>query len=324
MNKNAKYSQKIAGGATLPHRWSIRKVLYDMAVISSMTVIIFCVLIVLLLSPMVLCQVEPGGVFLYPSSSPDVPRPHDPDLSSFDDPFLKEIYERTMIGIRTAEIHPDGPAARVQAIADFCAVPKPPEEIDYIVAAAREAVELQQWSRYRAALWCTQAGVEIEVRLVALSREMLQAPRGEKLSDEHGLAIYDTLEFLGRTPIESAADLLMEATTLEFWGPGPLRSRRLRPDTQQSVTMLRSQAVRNLGKLPSSLSLPRLEELAKQYPDKSATSAPVEEYRFEMGAGYTIAEQIYNVKVREGIPGAMHPFVELYREPSEPMVEPVL
>lgn len=308
MNKHAKNTQKLMAGATLSRRLDLDR----------MAVILSGVLIVLLLSPLM-----PGTFADMVLLPPDVPRPHDPDLSSFDDPFLKEIYERTMIGIRTADIHPDGLAARVQAIADFRNLPKPPEEVEYIVAAAREAVELQQWGRYRAALWSTQAGVGIEARLVAVSREMLQAPRGEKLSDEHGWALRDTLEFLGRTPIESSADLLIEATTLEFWGSDPLRSRILSRDTQESVSVLRSMSVSNLGNLPSSLSLPRLEELAKKYPDKTPASAPSGEYRFEMGAGYTIAEEIYNVKVREGIPGAINPFVEIYGEYRGPMLEPM-
>ena len=307
MNKHAKNTQKLMAGATLSRRLDL----------NMMVVILSGVLLVLLLSPLM-----PGTFAYMVSLPPDAPRPHDPDLSSFDDPFLKEIYERTMIGIRTADIHPDGLAARVQAIADFCAVPKPPEEVEYIVAAAREAVELQQWGRYRAALWSTQAGVGIEARLVAVSREMLQAPRGEKLSDEHGRAMRDTLEFLGRTPIESSADLLLEATTLEFWGPDPLRSRILSRDTQESVSVLRSLSVRNLGNLPSSLSLPRLEELAEKYPDKTLGGpVPPGEDRFENGAGYTIAEQIYNVKVREGIPGAINPYVERYGEYTGPMLD---
>ena len=311
MHRNAQTNQNRAADTQPPYVFASERSC------SSMAVTVLSVLMILLLSPLVPSSFADEAVL-----PPDAPWPGDPDLSSFDDPFLKDIYERTMTGIRTAAVQSADPEANARALADFRAAPKPAEEVEHIVAAALDAVESQQWNRYRAALWSTQAGVGLEPRLVALSREMLQAPRGEKVSDAHGLAMIDTLAFLGRSPSESAADILVEATTSDFWGSDPLRSRMLRKETEHSVTMLRTQAIANLGRLPSSISLPRLEKLAEKYPDISAESVPSDDYRFEMGAGYTIAEQIYNVKEREGIPGARHPFVELHGEPSEPLEEP--
>lgn len=252
---------------------------------------------------------------------PDAVWQGDPNLEAFDDPVLAEIYRSTMVGIRTIAQQPVGPE-RDQAMATFRETPKSAEEIDHIVASASEAVNLGQWDRYRAALWSTQAGVDMEPRLVALSRQALEAPRGEKLSDAQGLAIMDTLEFLGRSPCQEAAALLNEAVTAAFWGEDPMRSRMLRTETIHSITMVRSLAIANLGRLPASLSLPLLEKLAKQYPDISAKSVPSDQYRFEMGAGYAIAEAIYNVKKREGIPGAVNPFEVLHGKSKTPMIMP--
>lgn len=256
----------------------------------------------------------PGSVLasIYAPPPPDAVRLNDPDLEAFDDARLEELYLATTVGIRTIEYQFRGSEYQ-QVLGDFRATPKSAEDLDYIVAAAREAVALGEWDRYRAALWCTEAGVGLELRLVTLAREMLQVPRGEKLSDARGLAIKDTLAFLGRSPCIEAAALLNEAITQEFWGPDPMRSRMLGPETEQSLTIVRHQALANLGCLPSAFSLPLLEKLAQQYPNKSFEPIRSDLYRFEMGAGRCVAEKIYNVKHREGIPGAVDPREEALR-----------
>lgn len=243
---------------------------------------------------------------------PDAAWPGDPDLAAFEDPGLEELYLATTVGLRTIGHRLRG-AEFQQAMDNFRTMAKAAEDIEYIVAAAQEAAALGQWDRYRAALWCTETGVGLELRLVTLARKVLQAPREEKLSDARGLAIKDTLAFLGRSPCPEAAALLNEAITVEFWGSDPMRSRMLATETEQSLTIVRHQALANLGCLPSSLSLPLLEKLAQQYPNKSFEPIRSDLYRFEMGAGRCVAEKIYNVKHREGIPGAVDPSEEALR-----------
>jgi hypothetical protein len=60
--------------------------------------------------------------------------------------------------------------------------------------------------------------------------------------------------------------------------------------------------------MPAELSLPRLEILQEQYPDKGGSyMAPADDYVFEEGAGRAIRVYIWEVKDRAGMDAGLHP-----------------
>lgn len=157
------------------------------------------------------------------------------------------------------------------------------------------------WDAYRAAILVAK-----EVRfnehntksgMVEVCRRALQARRGEKMSDAQGRAVTDTLEFLGNCYGDDSAKLLRECVRLEFWGDAPMRSRITGTETEKSLIMVRTTAIRQLGRLGDK-GLPFLIELQKEYPDTTPVTVPSSEYRFEMGAGHIIKRCIDEIKSR--------------------------
>ena len=155
-----------------------------------------------------------------------------------------------------------------------------------------------------------------ELAMVPAMQTALKAPRlSEKMATSHGRALTDSLEALGENNTDDAVALLLNCTTKEFWGAGPMRSIALRTKTRESVIMLRILALVARAKAEPELALPALEQLAALYPDISPGSKPTDEYEFEDGIGYTIGECIWKVRKNAGLPTGMHP-LELYRGES--------
>lgn len=157
------------------------------------------------------------------------------------------------------------------------------------------------WDAYRAAILVAKVVPFNEEYaksgMVRVCRRALQGPRGEKMSDAQGRAVTDTLEFLGGCYGDDSAKLLRECVRLEFWGDAPMRSRITGTETEKSLIMVRTTAIRQLGRLGDK-GLPFLMELQKEYPYTMPVTVPSSEYRFEMGAGHIIKRCIDEIKSR--------------------------
>jgi len=227
----------------------------------------------------------------------------DPTLDTVADERLRQLYEDTVLRLREVDATL-GRAEQVHARERFVSTPKSSEDRDYLIAAANGALDSTppDWNLYRVAIWAMKAGMQQDPRMVPLARRALTAPRGEKISDDHGRALEDTMAMLGQHRTAEAVALLEAGVSREFWGNDPMRSATLARHTEASLAKLRSRAVDGIAMAPGAISLPVLERLQEQYPDAPPQSAPTEEYRFEMGAGFHIAAKLYEVRRREGLP----------------------
>lgn len=269
----------------------------------------------------------PGPAFalsIGPQPPPATPRPGDPHLSRVGDERLKELYQDTILQMRTLAAENGDRVDIARLIADFVNTPKDPYDADYILQAAARALKRTpppDWPTFRTALWAAKAGMQADPRIVPIARVALTSPRGPKLSDSQGYAILDSLEALGNNNSSEAIDLLLQCVTQDFWGDDPIRSRVIRTDPNQALVMVRTRAIYAISKAKAGLSLPALEELSQQYPDRTPPLAASEEYTFDMGAGYTIAEMIWEVQKREQMETGPHPFEEYLGVSAEEYIQ---
>lgn len=227
----------------------------------------------------------------------------DPDPARVEDARLRELYEATVPQLRAIEAEHQG-SARIRTRNQFIATPKPVEDRAFLIEAASAALNTgpPDWNAYRVAIWAMKAGMGQDSRIVELARRALTMPRGEKMSDDHGRALEDTLSLLTAQRTAEAVMLLEACVAREFWGADPMRSSVLRTETEPALAKLLTWAVEGIAAAPAELALPTLERLQAQYPDTTPQSAPEASYRFEMGAGYQIASKLYEVRRRERLP----------------------
>lgn len=247
----------------------------------------------------------------------DEPRRGDPDLTRVQDERLKELYLSTMVGIRTPELTarmPDGALPRdkyLGLIEAFVIQPKDDADIEYIVQAGLDALAQnpQDWPTYRCALWATKAGMRGDSRFVPVAEFALAAPRGVKLSDSHGAAILDTLRTISVYDTQEAAALATECTSEEFWGPTPIRTRKISEKPSNALSIVRQNALKALSEMDPGLSIPALEELAEEYPNLGpamhSESKGIDTLR--EGFGYSVRKRLWRVKTRAGLPAGPNP-----------------
>ena len=245
-----------------------------------------------------------------PVPSPVDPLPSDPELAQVDDQRLKDLYLEATIAVRTAAQDASSPEDGRNRVNALKAQPRTAGDRTYIAECAMAAAQVHDWPTYRTAVWAAKVGMTRDNAMVDAIRAALKAPRAEKMSDPQGRAISDSLEALGELNTERAIKLLEDCTRAAFWGDEPMRSVALRTNTRESVIMVRTLAVTALGKADPALAIPALEKLAEQYPDRRPVAKPTDEYEFEDGIGYTIAEYLWKVRKDAGMPTGLHPLEE--------------
>jgi hypothetical protein len=245
---------------------------------------------------------------------PTVPRDNDPDHSSIEDTLLRKMYMDTVYTPRilSEKAHEQQTAAAREAVRAkreaFLREARPEVERRRILANMKKALAQHppDWNLYRVALWCAKKGMKGDDRLIPGLKAALKGERGEKISDDQGRAVDDTINYLGTHDTEAAADLLYHGVSREFWGDAPFRSRITGTSTLGSLSYVRTRCLFRLAELPVSVALPRLGKLREKYPEIRHYSAPVSEYVFEKGAGYLVAKAVYNLKKKAGM-AAVHP-----------------
>ena len=164
------------------------------------------------------------------------------------------------------------------------------------------SAEIPDWAAYRNVIHQLMRAPRDLHGVADLARAALTAPRAEKITAEHGRALLETLDLLGRNDTRESAELLKEALTAEFWGAWPLRSEVLRANDQYAaVQFMRVRSLKALTQLDAALALPALEKLATAYPNKEPKSAPTSEWSFDENAGFMIDQAIYDVRERAGL-----------------------
>lgn len=139
---------------------------------------------------------------------------------------------------------------------------------EYLIQAAIKTLETTpvDWNAYRVALWIGKLIAKQQPQWIDIARKVFQGPRGEKINDDHGLAIIDTLDFLCEIGTEDAANLLSECIYSEFWDSGPVRSKAIATDPLISLSYIRHKALSGLRRMNFDIALPILNELKKDFP----------------------------------------------------------
>ncbi|HNR31336.1 MAG TPA: hypothetical protein PKI11_10645 [Candidatus Hydrogenedentes bacterium] len=263
----------------------------------------------------ILCSVATSGEppIIYP---PETVWPGDPDIEQSTDVRLKELYLDTVVGLRRME---EGVRLGRHSWSTYLAwvnAPKPAGDATYVIEAGRRALAKSppDWLSYRVVLWAAKAGMTRDCRVVSLARLAFQAPRGEKLGDEHAQALIETYELLGWIHLAETVRLLEECMTEEFWGAAPVRSPKWSTSVWEGRIQVRLRAISVLGHLPPSLSLPLLERLHRRYPANPERTrwAQDEEYTFEDVAGHMFAEIVARKRREPEVPPGAHYHYQLW------------
>lgn len=134
-------------------------------------------------------------------------------------------------------------------------------------------------------------------RWVSIYQKALTSSRREKVALDHGEALHETLWMLGQANSAEAAALLVQASQAAFWG-APFAAQTLGAGTKDTLVHLRSVAVAALGLMDAEISLPILQTMADQYPNKQPVTKLSSECEFEDGAGYQIQKLINEINAR--------------------------
>lgn len=177
------------------------------------------------------------------------------------------------------------------------------EDNTYVQSAAQSALQSipVDWYTYRVCLWVALASGCVDGSWFKICASALEIPRGEKISDEHGQVLAETLQILGYVGNSDALDLLERATTREYWSAS-FRSRVISTDPVRAVASMQTTALFAIGFAPPEQAIPFLQRIGAKYPDKNSHAQRNEDYRFEVIAG-AMCERLLmdsNWRLREG------------------------
>lgn len=227
-----------------------------------------------------------------PRGDPCLPGPSRPDVTAVTDARLAELYctAARSVSLDISYLMDQRPTPSDQL--SWSAA-----DVDYVVAKAAQAVDTADWPAYRCCLFTARTGMQRDPQWVPIYQKALTSPRREKVALDHGYALNETLRMLGQANSAEAAALLVQASQAAFWG-APFAGQVLGAGTKDTLVHLRSVAVSALGLMDAEISLPILQTMADQYPNKQPVAKPSSEYEFEDGAGYQIQKLINEINAR--------------------------
>jgi hypothetical protein len=164
-----------------------------------------------------------------------------------------------------------------------------PADLEYVRSKALDALGKipQDWYTYRVCLWIALAAGCIDDTWFSICREAMEITRGEKISDDHGRALSDTITIFGHIGDVQSLEILERATTREYWGAG-FRSRVISRDPARAVASMQTGALYAIALSKPELAIPVLRRIGERFPDKHPHAQRNEEYRFEVGAGFAV------------------------------------
>lgn len=226
------------------------------------------------------------------SDAREVAPPRGPCATLQGDPREEEIADERLQALFCPALAHAGGAAAVSQMWHTPPVSPLPcalseEDNTYVQSAAQSALRATpvDWYIYRVCLWIALASGCVDGSWFKICASALEIPRGEKISDEHGRVLTETLKVLGYVGTSDALDLLVRATTREYWGAG-FRSRVIDKDPDAAIGRMQLNSLKAISLSEPEVAIPVLQRISAKFPDKSLHIQRDSPYRFELDAGY--------------------------------------